>query len=79
MTGLKEFKINYNGEIHKAIVVWTYELDGHIYCIYAVRDKNKNYNIYTGEIFGDMLVPVQVKDKNVVDKIALSLTNSIKR
>ncbi len=79
MNDLKEFNINVNGIVHKAIVVWTYELNQKIYCIYAVKDENKNYNLYNGEIINNTVVPVTEDLKEVTEKITKSLTSTIKR
>ncbi len=79
MNELNEFNININGNNHKATVIMNFELYDSDYCIYGVRDNNKNYNIYCGEIINNTVVPLKDKDKNITNKIVLSLTKTIKR
>ena len=79
MNEIGTFTITIDGQSHKATTIMNFELYNNYYCIYGVKDQNMNYNIYSGQIIGNTVVPIKnERDKNLINKIALTLTNAIK-
>ncbi len=79
MNEFKEFNIFKDGIKHKALIIMSFELYGNYYCIYGVRNKDKNYDIYCGEIINNQIVPVKENNRSLTTKIVKTLTNTVKR
>ena len=79
MNELSKFKITIDGNVYDAYTIMNFELYGDYYCIYGVKNSDNNYDIYAGQVVDGKLGPIlKDKDKELVNKIVLALTNVIK-
>ena len=73
------FDVSIHGKLCKATPIMNFELYGSYYCIYGVKNEEQQYDVYCGEIQGNTVVPIQNEnDKNLTNKIVLSLVNAIR-
>ena len=79
MDNSKSFDVIKDGVKYKAIVIMNFSLYDAYYCIYGIKNGNRDYDVYCGKIIGDRVVPIEnEKDRDLTNKIVLAITNVVK-
>ena len=75
----KRFVIKKGDEELETEIIMNFELYGKYFSIFGIKNKDKEYDIYCGEIKNNTLMPIEnQEDKEITTKIVNALTKILK-